>query len=185
MNRIETDEDATIQQARNGDMEACKSLYERHLPSVRSWCWQITRNFADAEDLTQEVFMRLFTKLPTFHQQSTLRTWLYRVAVNCALMHRRQRKRDAASLDAILEIEASVLAAKVRLHSSTAASAAERVIIDQALAMLPAGKRSVFIMYEVSGLKHNEIAQRLGLSVEGSKCRLRRARQELRLMLAA
>ena len=141
MKRIETDEDAMIQQARDGDMEACKCLYERHLPSVRSWCWQITRNFADVEDLTQEVFMRLFAKLPTFRQESTLRSWLYRVAVNCALMHLRQRKRDVASLDAILEIEASVLAVKVSLQSSTAASAAERAIINQALAMLPASKR--------------------------------------------
>jgi RNA polymerase sigma factor (sigma-70 family) len=181
----ETIETEMVHRACSGDQNADERLYRRHLPSVRAWCLQITRNVADADDLTQEVFMRLFLKLPAFRRESSLRSWLYRVAVNCALMHLRKRGARATSIDAILEVEASVLAAKLNRKNTTAASAREHLIIDQAVGTLTIGKRSVFILHDVSGFRHKEIAERLGLSIESSKSRLRRARKELGLLLTA
>ena len=180
----ETTEAEMMRRASSGDQEACERLYHRHSSSVRSWCWRITRNVADAEDLTQEVFMRLFVKLPTFRHESTLRTWLYRVAVNCALMHLRQRKRAAISLPGIFELETAMSVGKLKLQNSTPTSASERLMISQAVDTLPFGKRSVFIMHDISGFSHKEIAECLSLSIENSKCRLRRARLELRSALS-
>jgi RNA polymerase sigma-70 factor, ECF subfamily len=180
-----TIETEMLRRASGGDQEAYEHLYHKHLPSVRSWCWQITKSFADVEDLTQEVFMRFYLKLPTFRHESSLRTWLYRVAVNCSLMHLRQRKRATVSLDTI-EIHAPRLAARIAAQSATRTTGAgERLIIEQAIRALPLGNQSVLIMHDISGLRHNEIAHRLGLSMEGSKCRLRRARRDLRLLLGA
>jgi RNA polymerase sigma factor (sigma-70 family) len=181
----ETIETEMMHRACNGDQDAYERLYHRHLPSVRAWCLRITRNFADAEDISQEVFMRLFLKLPAFRRESSLRSWLYRVAVNCALMHLRKRGQPSPSLEAVLEVETSLLAVKLDRRNTSTASASQGLIIDEAVGALPLKKRSVFILHDVSGFRHKEIAERLSLSIESSKSRLRRARRELRLLLTA
>jgi len=182
---VPTEEMYMICRAREGDAGAYEHLYREYAATVRSWCWHMTRNTADADDLAQEVFMRLFLSLPTFKCKSKLRTWLYRVAVNCALMQLRQRKRRIPSLSAILPREADRDNAEPRLDPIVPPSARERVIMMQAVNALTPAKRSVFIMHDMSGFTHKEIAQHLRLSLEGSKCRLRRARIELRSVLAA
>jgi RNA polymerase sigma-70 factor (ECF subfamily) len=181
---VPTDETDLISRAREGDAGAYEHLYRQYVATVRSWCWHITRNGADADDLAQEVFLRLFLNLPTFRCKSKLRTWLYRVAVNCALMQLRQRRRTIPSLNAILPRESGLEDSDPRLDQMVPPSARERVIIMQAVNALPAAKRSVFMMHDMSGFTHKEIAQHLSLSMEGSKCRLRRARMELRSVLA-
>jgi RNA polymerase sigma-70 factor (ECF subfamily) len=135
-------------------------------------------------DIGQEVFMRLFLKLPAFRRESSLRSWLYRVAVNCALMHLR-KKPAAMSLNAILEMEPSLLTSRLYMLTTTAALAGDRLIMNQAVGTLPPGKRSVFILHDVSGFRHKEIAEHLRMSIDSSKSRLRRARMELRLLLTA
>ena len=173
-----------ICRARGGDSAAYEHLYRHYSATVHSWCLQITCNCADAEDLAQEVFLRLFLKLPTFRGDSKLSTWLYRVVVNCALMQFRKHKRTVPSVSAVLPKQPSSFDGDITLEQTVPASAREVVMIMQAVATLAPGKRSVFIMHDVSGFTHREIAQRLHLSIEGSKCRLRRARMELRSVLA-
>lgn len=173
-----------ICRARGGDSAAYEHLYRQYSATVRTWCWHITHDCADAEDLSQEVFLRLFLSLPKFRCESTLRTWLYRVAVNCALMQLRKRKRTIPSLNAVLPTEPSSIGTDLTLEQAVPPRARELVTIMQAVETLPPAKRSVFILHDISGFTHREIAQQLRLSVEGSKCRLRRARMELRGVLA-
>ena len=182
---VPNQETEMISRARSGDQAAYEHLYRQYATTVRSWCWHMTRNYADADDLAQEVFMRLFVKLPTFRCESTLRTWLYRVVVNCALMQFRKQKRTSRSLHSILPRETSLRSPELPLEIAIPASAGARVIIKQALQGLPPAKRSVFLMHDVSGFTHQEIAQRLCVSIESSKCRLRRARMQLRSALSA
>jgi RNA polymerase sigma-70 factor (ECF subfamily) len=182
---VPNEETEMIGRARSGDHGAYEYLYRHHAATVRSWCWHITRNCADADDLAQEVFMRLFLNLPSFRCESKLRTWLYRVVVNCALMQLRRQKRTIPSLNSIVSRDAPLLNDESTLENTIPPSARERVIIMQALDALPPAKRSVFIMHDVSGFTHREIARHLSLSIESSKCRLRRARMELRSVLSA
>src|SRR5690348_12308438 len=79
-----------IDRVSKGDDRAWQQFYREHKPIVHSWCWKMTHNPADADDLTQEVFLRTFLRLSTFRRQAKLRTWLYRVTVNCVLMYRRR-----------------------------------------------------------------------------------------------
>ena len=155
-------------------------LYERHNRRVYSLCLGMTRNSAEAEDLTQEVFVHLLRKIGTFRGKSQFSTWLYRLTVNLVLMHFRRRAGRLQQVQKDLEQLPMIIR-----HDRKRASAqmTDRIALDSALAQLPTGCRSVFVLFDIEGYKHDEIANLLGCSVGTSKSQLHRARVKLRRLL--
>jgi len=172
---------ALARDAALGAMTALAKLYERHERRVYAVCLGMTRNPAQAEDLTQEVFIHLISKIASFRGESQFSTWLHRLTVNRVLMHFRRRDvRSAAACDQFQEETFK----KPRTYKSSSAQMIERIALASALKQLPFGCRSVFLLFEVGGYKHDEIAQLLGCSSGTSKSQLHRARMKLRGLLA-
>jgi RNA polymerase sigma-70 factor, ECF subfamily len=154
-------------------------LYEQHSRRVYSLCLRMTGNTAEAEDLTQEVFIQLMCKLDSFRGESKFTTWLHRVTVNQVLMYfRGTRSRPDYNPT---EIELAALS-RISLPELSASSA-QRIGLDAALTQLPAGCRAVFLKYDVEGYQHAEIAKLFGCSVGNSKSQLHKARRKLRRLL--
>jgi RNA polymerase sigma-70 factor (ECF subfamily) len=164
--------------AGHGVMPALGALYERHHRKVYSVCRQMTRDADEAEDLMQEVFIHLVCKLGSFRGESQFTTWLHRLTVNIVLMHFRKRKARREQISEDLERKIPVWP-----RQSAGAQFADRIALDTALAQLPSGCRRVFILFDVEGYKHDEIAHLLGCSAGTSKSQLHRARIKLRHLL--
>lgn len=169
-----------INRARTGDAVAWDRLYRQHKASVESWCWQMTHNHADAEDLSQEVFTRLFLHLTGFRGRAKLRTWLYRITLNCVLMCKRKARHRQILLDRGVTSGNSLLTLSTGVSRFTSTPNVEALIVQQAIQKLPTQKRAVLLLHEVSGLSHREIGRKLNLTIENSKFSLRKARLELR-----
>ena len=157
-----------------GDRDAFARLYEVHAPRVFALCVRMTADRALAEELTQDAFVRAWEKLPQFRGESSFGTWLHRLTVNVVLNRResdgRRRRHHAADDDgAVLD------AAPARPHVP-----GDRMDLEQAIAALPPGARRVFVLYDVQGYQHDEIARLLGITTGGSKAQLHRARLLLR-----
>ena len=173
---------ALAQAAAGGKMTALGVLYERHNRRVYSVCLGMTRDPAQAEDLTQEVFVHLVRKIGSFRGDSQFSTWLHRLTVNLVLMHfrsketKREQKRD--------DLEERNFNAKQRRHP-VGAQLVERLALRSALTQLPRGCRAVFLLFEIGGYKHDEIAILLGCSSGTSKSQLHRARMKLRGLLTS
>jgi RNA polymerase sigma-70 factor, ECF subfamily len=182
---LETEKEI-VRRAQQGDREAFASLYERHKQKVFALCLRITRNREEAEDCTQEAFMQCFLRLSTFRGESALSTWLYRLTVNTVLMRMRGQRRMPIPVEASVEDGASgslsLLNAfpVVDLHLT---GAIDRLTLRRALNKLPRGYRTIFLMHEVAGMAHSEIARQLGCSVGTSKSQLHQARARLRRFL--
>jgi RNA polymerase sigma-70 factor (ECF subfamily) len=167
-----------IRRAQRGDVPAYETLYQRHRSRVYLRCLQMIGNTSDAEDLTQEVFLRLYLGLPTFRGGAQLSTWLYRVTTNCVLMHLRKLRGVDMPIDSLLESETFSLVADLPMCFFP--SPLHGVAIKRALHTLSAKQQDVFLLHDVGGFTHREIAECLGLTVSNSKCRLRRAHLEMR-----
>jgi RNA polymerase sigma-70 factor (ECF subfamily) len=155
-------------------------LYERHRPQVYALCLQMTKNTSEAEDLTQEIFVHLLRTIGSFRGESQFSTWLYRVTINHVLMHFRRSSRRRERFPGLNE-------ESVALPKSTGSfglQVLDRIAIDDALAKLPSGSRSVFLKFDIEGYKHEEIAGILGCSVGNSKSQLHKARRKLRRLLS-
>ena len=173
---------ALAQAAARGVRSALGDLYERHNRRVYSVCLSITHNPAEAEDLTQEVFIHLLDKAGSFRGESQFSTWLHRLTVNFVLMHLRRKNPGSRQISDELDLR------KVALRMVSPRSSlqiADRIALETALRKLPLGCRSVFILYDIAGYKHEEIATVLGCSVGTSKSQLYRARVKLRKMMNA
>ena len=168
------------QQAAGGAMVSMGDLYERHYWRVYSVCLNMTRNPADAEDLTQEVFVHLVRKIGLFRGDSRFTTWLHRLTVNLVLMHFRRNRSCREHTPEELE---RIITLSQRAWQPANAQLVDRVTLDAALAHLPAGCRSVFVLFEIVGYRHDEISRLLGCSVGTSKSQLHRARKKLRRSL--
>jgi RNA polymerase sigma-70 factor (ECF subfamily) len=164
--------------AADGFMSALGALYERHHRQVYSVCLKMTRNAFEAEDMTQEVFIHLVRKVGLFRNESQFSTWLHRLTVNVVLMHIRRRKTRREHVSDDLEKKIPT-----RQAHPAGAQIADRMALDSALAQLPAGCRRVFVLFDVEGYKHNEIAHLLGCSTGTSKSQLHKARIKLRRLL--
>lgn len=162
-----------LSRVEQGDRDALGELFASHGDLVFRAAWRLTGNRADAEDVTQEVFVRLPAALSGFAGASSqFPAWLRRVAVRQALMHLRHgRRRREVDVDGI----ASLLA--------PAEGVVERLTVEQALQRLSDEHRTVFLLKEVEGYDHAEIAELLGLTVANSEVRLHRARRQLRELL--
>jgi RNA polymerase sigma-70 factor, ECF subfamily len=170
---------------RNGDFD---NLYHTHQRRVYRQCFRMLGNQADAEDLTQEVFLQLYRKADTFRGEASFSTWLYRLTVNTVLMQLRRHRRWQApvtSLDAAPDAGESVtdvLGAASELQASST-STIDSVILGSAIAQLPAGYKAIFLLHDQEGYRHDEIAKMLGISEGTSKSQLHKARLRLRLLL--
>ena len=171
---------ALAQAAAGGDMAAFEELYERHQRRVYSLCLRMTGNTAEAEDLAQEAFIQLYRKIGSFRGESAFTTWLHRLTVNQVLMHFRKSKgRREAPPPAD---ESPRAPGAVELHGSQSAMV-DRVLLNKAIAQLPPGYRAVFVLHDVFGHEHEEIARLLGCSVGTSKSQLHKARMKLRRLI--
>lgn len=164
-----------------GDVEAFEKLYEMHRRRVYSLCYRMLGNPTDAEDMTQEVFIQLYRKIGTFRGESAFTTWLHRLTVNQVLMHLRRRGVRFEETTEEGDMRHVVQQGTERPH---AMPILDRIALDQAIAQLPAGYRTVFVLHDVEGYEHEEIAALLGCSVGTSKSQLHKARMKLRSLLS-
>lgn len=185
MNATETEKQpapdyALTQRAAEGDMGAFEELYERHNRRVYSLCLRMTSNVAEAEDLAQEVFIQLFRKVGSFRGESAFTTWLHRLTVNQVLMHFRKRGVRMEQTTDDGETPVQIVAGT---ENPNQMPVVDRIALDKAIAQLPPGYRTVFVLHDVEGHEHEEIARMIGVSVGTSKSQLHKARMKLRGLL--
>lgn len=170
-----------VARAQVGDHDAFSELYAQHNRRVFKICMRIVRDFSLAEDLTQETFLQVHRKLASFRGDSAFTTWLHRLAVNTALMHLRKRVLPVVPLEHLttdVPEERSVRGLGIR--DLTQAGAVDRLAIDRAVATLAPGYRSIFLLHDVEGFVHGEIATMLKCTCGNTKSQLHKARRILR-----
>jgi RNA polymerase sigma-70 factor, ECF subfamily len=158
-----------------------EDIYRSHAELVRGVCLRTLRDPIEAEDATQDVFVRVLLKLHTFRGEAAFSSWLYRLAMNVVLM-RFRKNRKSVSLDEFGEVEIKV-GSRPRVLESYPNNVVDKIDLQTAINMLPSGVRKVFILHEVQGYRHREIAQFCGYSEGNSKAQLHRARIRLRKLL--
>ncbi|CAN5591490.1 RNA polymerase sigma factor [soil metagenome] len=166
--------------ATGGNVAAFELIYERYHRRTYSLCLRMTSSQTEAEDLTQEVFIQLFRKIGSFRGDSAFSTWLHRLTVNQVLMHFRRRsvKNERTSEDGEMPEQ--------MVHGTSNPSkmqVIDRIALKNAVAELPNGYRNVFILHDVEGFEHEEVARKMGISVGTSKSQLHKARLKLRGLL--
>jgi RNA polymerase sigma-70 factor, ECF subfamily len=175
-----------IRRAQAGDGEAFSSLYESHRRKVYSICLRITREPSEAEDCTQEAFLQCFLQLSTFRGDSALSTWLHRLTVNVVLMRLRANKQRPLSVELGSSAEHGDGTSYLNLFAvedRQLAGTIDRIVIGRALCRLPNGYRTIFLLHDVRGMAHSEIARKLGCTIGTSKSQLHQARLQLRRFL--
>src|ERR1700722_8112879 len=170
-----------IRQARDGDAAAFEYLYQAHCRRVYGLCLRMIKNPAEAEDLTQQAFLQVYRKIGTFRGESSFSTWLHRVTANVVLMYLR-RKKPTEILAEDLERRGSngEVSRDYGPSDTSMLGAVERLNIKRAVRKLPAGYKKLFLLHDVFGYEHNEIARLLGCSTGCSKSQLHKARKRLR-----
>lgn len=161
-------------------MSGFDELYRKHYRRVYSICLRMTGNVAEAEDLTQEVFIQLHRKLGSFRGESAFTTWLHRLTVNQVLMHFRKRSVKSELTTDDGEMPDSIDPDTI---NPEAMPIVDRISIETAIAQLPPGYRTCFILHDVEGYEHEEIARILGCSPGTSKSQLHKARLKLRRLI--
>ena len=163
-----------------GSTAAIEDLYTRHRERIYALCLRLTKNPAEAEDLTHDVFIHLLRKISSFRGESQFTTWLHRLTVNFVLMHfRRKAIQRSQSLG---DLEGTLLIGHAR-KDDAGRRMVDKIALDVALSKLPAGSRSVLEMFDIEGYSHEEIANVLGCSVGTSKSQLHHGRMKLRRAL--
>ena len=169
-----------IARAQQGDEGAFAALFEAHKRRVYSLCLRMTGNTAEAEDLTQEVFLQLFRKISTFRGESAFSTWLHRLAINVVLMHVRKKGLQQVSLDEVDTSQDEPVKRDYGDEDRRLMGSIDRISLSRAIAELPPGYRTVFVLHDIEGYEHNEIAEIMNCSVGNSKSQLHKARMKLR-----
>jgi len=169
--------DEIVRRAQSGDVQAFEHVYRAHAPAIRALCRRMSRDEREANELVQDVFVRVWERLPTFRAQSALATWMHRLAVNVVLEKWRSAKREAMRL--IDDPGDAMFDAPVRVRDLDG-----RMDLDAATARLPAGARAVFVLHDVEGYSHDEISAMSGIAAGTSRTQLFRARRALARMLA-
>jgi len=172
-----------IKRAQQGDSDAFGALFHRHKARIYSVCLRMTNNTAEAEDLTQDAFLQVFRKLETFRGDSALSTWLYRIAVNTVLMYFRKKTLRQISLDEPLSQDAKTVRREYGSRDDRLAGCVDRIALARAITELPDGYRTIFLLHEVEGYEHQEIAELLKCSVGNSKSQLHKAKLRIRELL--
>ncbi len=170
-----------LARAQVGDHQAFAQLYSLHKRRIYSLCLRMVGNVAEAEDLTQEAFLQLHRKIATFRGDSAFSTWLHRLAINVVLMQLRKKGLSLISLDEAMEPAPEEGPGRsFGAPDPTLSGAIDRLALERAVASLPAGYRLIFILHDVEGFEHNEIAAMLDCSIGNSKSQLHKARLKLR-----
>src|SRR6266436_8638343 len=164
----------------SGRAQPFEEIFQLHHRRVYSLCLRILGNSTEAEDLTQDVFVLVFRKLSSFRGESAFTTWLHRLTVNQVLMHVRKKHVKKEQLTEDGEMPVGIVVDRNRFNRSPVL---DRLALDEAIVQLPRGYRMVFLLHDVEGLEHSEIASLLGCSIGTSKSQLHRARMRMRLLL--
>jgi RNA polymerase sigma-70 factor (ECF subfamily) len=174
-----------IRLAQQGNAEAFEFIYRMHSRRVYALCLRMVSNTAEAEDLAQEAFLQLFRKIHTFRGESAFSTWLHRLAVNVVLMRLRKKSLPETSLEEVTEPDEETGGPRrdVGLPDPTLVGSIDRVNLQRAIDELPPGYKQVFVLHDVQGYEHNEIAEMMGCSIGNSKSQLHKARTRLRELL--
>jgi RNA polymerase sigma-70 factor (ECF subfamily) len=173
-----------IHQARNGDAEAFAALYEKHKPRIHAVCLRMTNNVTEAEDLAQDAFIYVFRKISSFRGDSAFSTWIHRVTVNTVLMHFRRKGKRQISLDHPYPEDSERPKPEYGQVDERLAACPDRLALVRAIEELSPGYRTIFILHQVKGYEHKEIAERLHCSIGNSKSQLHKAKAKLRELLA-
>ena len=163
-----------------GESQSFEELLKLYNRKVYSVCLRMIGNSAEAEDLSQEVFVQVFRKLDTFRGESSFTTWLHRLTVNHVLMYFRKTRRRLEHLTEDGEMPELPIKGRNALMSMPML---DRLALDEAIVQLAPGYRAVFVLHDVEGLQHTEIAHILGCSVGTSKSQLHKARLKMRCLL--
>jgi RNA polymerase sigma-70 factor (ECF subfamily) len=164
-----------IARAQRGDLDAFERLYRAHVGRVNALCIRLTGGHG-AEELLQDAFVRIWEKLPSFRGESALSSWMHRVAVNVYLVSRRSELRREARVISSDEPESLGLDA-IRGYVTDDPDA--RIDIERAIARLPAGARAAFVLHDIEGYLHEEIAAMQGVAAATVRAQLHRARKLL------
>jgi RNA polymerase sigma-70 factor (ECF subfamily) len=173
-----------IAAAKKGDGEAFAKLYHLHKRRVYTLCLRMLGNVSAAEDMTQNAFLHLFRKIDSFRGESAFSTWLHRLTVNLVLMQLRKKGLNLVSLEETINpSDEDAPRRDFGSRDPVLAGSVDRVALERAVAALPPGYRMVFILHDVEGYEHNEIATMLECSTGNSKSQLHKARLKLRELL--
>ena len=171
---------ALVERCRKGDLAAFEEIYRAHSPRLYSLALRMLGNPADAEDMLQEIFLSAHRKLEGFRGEAALGTWLYRLATNQCLDYLRSRTARTNQVTGTLDDE-------IGLSDAGSRGIAERTVasidLERALAQLPEGARAAFVLHDVQGLEHREVAEVLGVAEGTSKSQVHKARLKLRALL--
>jgi RNA polymerase sigma-70 factor, ECF subfamily len=168
--------DDVVRRAQAGDVNAFESLYRAHSPAILALCRRMTPDEREARELVQDAFVRAWERLPSFRGESAIGTWLHRLAVNVVLNRFRiDRRRELAPLTDDLT------APRV---AGSALGADDRIDLNAAIAQLPTGARTVFVLHDLYGYSHDEIAELTGTAAGTARAQLWRARRTLLSLLA-
>lgn len=174
-NQVRAEEQDLVARCRKGDWGAFETIYRRHSTSLYNLAYRMVGNPTDAEDLLQEVFLLVYNKLESFQGQAALGTWLYRIATNRCLDHLRSRaKRNQSKTDSL---DQGYERADVATPKETTT---ERMDLDRCIAKLPDSYRAAFLLYDVQGFEHREVANILGVAEGTSKSLVHKARLKIR-----
>lgn len=168
-----------VHAASAGDISAFEILYQRYHRRVYGLCLRMTSNPVEAEDLTQDVFIQLYRRISSFRGEAAFSTWLHRLTVNQVLM--RFRKRDMRF--EVTTPDGELPLAEFERSNHQALPIVDAIALERAIAQLPTGYRTVFVLHDIEGYEHEEIAKLLGVTVGTSKSQLHKARMKLRTLL--
>ena len=174
-----------IRLAQQGDAAAFETIYQLHSRRVYALCLRMIGDPVEAEDLTQEAFLQLFRKIHTFRGESAFSSWLHRLTANIVLMRFRKKRPVPVSLEEMTrpDDEHNRATFEIGAPDPRLSGLFDRLNLHDALEQLPKGYKSMFLLHDVHGYEHNEIAGILGCSVGNSKSQLHKARKRLRELL--
>ncbi|HRH40832.1 MAG TPA: RNA polymerase sigma factor [Pyrinomonadaceae bacterium] len=169
-----------VQAASQDDMAAFEEIYNRHHRRVYTLCLRMLQNPAEAEDMTQEVFIQLYRKIGTFRGDSAFTTWLHRLTVNQVLMHFRKR---SLKYEKTTDEGETPVQITLGTENPKNMSIIDKIALENAIAQLPPGYKNVFVLHDIEGYEHEEVAKILGCALGTSKSQLSKARLKLRKLL--
>jgi RNA polymerase sigma-70 factor (ECF subfamily) len=174
-----------IRLAQQGDAAAFATIYQLHSRRVYALCLRMSGDPVEAEDLTQEAFLQLFRKIHTFRGESAFSSWMHRLTANIVLMRFRKKRPAPISLEEMTrpDDEKDRPTFEIGVPDLRLTGLFDRINLHAALEQLPQGYKSMFLLHDVHGYEHNEIAGMLGCSVGNSKSQLHKARKRLRELL--
>jgi len=176
---------ATVRLAQQGDAAAFETIFELHSRRVYALCLRMLSDPVEAEDLAQEAFLQLFRKIHTFRGESAFSSWLHRLTANVVLMSFRRKKPQATSLDEMMRSDDDNEMPRMELGATDPrlSGVCDRMNLQTAIEALPEGYRLMFLLHDVHGYEHNEIARMLDCSIGNSKSQVHKARKRLREVL--